>query len=252
MDIDHLSYSSISTYQRCPRKWKFRYLEKIPTRSSAPLAFGGAFHNTIEAYLKEGGDLLAHWEEFWEDKTEEEDVDFDAETDEALFQQGVEMFQSPSIRNGLAQIRPLKIGDTPMIETKVSLEVENVPVPVIGYVDIITEDNLPGDFKTSARKWGATKAEKEIQPLFYLAALDQAGVELPEWTFRHYVFTKNNYQFQNLESCFNPRQQEWLYQMIQNVWRGIENEVFFENPMSDWACSEKFCEYWSLCRGRYA
>lgn len=252
MDIDHLSYSSISTYQRCPRKWKFRYLEKIPTISSAPLAFGGAFHNTIEDFIVEGGDLLDHWEERWMEKTQEDDVQFDAEEDEALYQQGVEMFQSPSIREGLSKIKPLWIGDTPMVEQKVSLEVENVPVPVIGYVDIITDDNLPGDFKTSSRKWGESKAQKEIQPLFYLAALDQAGIELPEWTFRHYVFTKRKYEFQNLESRFNDRQQEWLFQMIQNVWRGIENEVFFENPMSDWACSEKFCEYWSLCRGKYA
>ncbi len=252
MEIDHLSYSSISTYQRCPRKWKFRYIEKIPIRSSAPLAFGGAFHNTIEDYLKEGGDLLHHWDERWAEKTDQEDVEFDAETDESLYQQGIEMFQSVSIREGLSKIKPLQIGDTPMIETKVSLEVENVPVPIIGYVDIITEDNLPGDFKTSARKWSENKAGQEIQPLFYLAALDQAGIQLPEWTFRHFVFTKTKYEFQNLESRFSPRQQEWLFLMIQNVWRGIENEVFFENPTSDWACSEKFCEYWSFCRGKYA
>lgn len=252
MEIDHLSYSSISTYQRCPRKWKFRYIEKIPTIASEALAFGGAFHNTIEQYLKVGGDLLAHWEEKWVEKTQEEDVLFDTETDDAMYQQGIEMFQSPSIREGLAQIKPLWIGDVPMIEQKVSLEVENVPVPVIGYIDILTADNLPGDFKTSSNRWSVDKAEGEIQPLFYLAALHQAGIELPEWTFRHFVFTKKKYEFQSLESHFNPRQQEWLFQMIQNVWRGIENEVFFENPMSDWACSEKFCEYWSLCRGRYA
>ncbi|MEE4195245.1 MAG: PD-(D/E)XK nuclease family protein [Anaerolineae bacterium] len=251
MDIDHLSYSSISTYQRCPRKWKFRYIEKIPTLSSAPLAFGGAFHNTIEDYLIAGGDLRDHWQTRWTEKNEEEGVSFDPEEMDALFQQGLEMLASPSIAEGLTQIKPMWIGDQPMIEQKVSLEVENVPVPVIGYVDVITEDHLPGDFKTSSRKWSISKAENEIQPLFYLAALEQSGMTLPEWTFRHYVFTKANYEFQQLDSHFHPRQQEWLHQMVQNVWRGIENEVFFENPMSDWACSKNYCEYWTLCRGKY-
>lgn len=252
MDIDHLSYSSISTYQRCPRKWKFRYIEKIPVVTSTALAFGGAFHSTIEEYLRVGGDLLDHWEEKWVEKTGEAEVEFDAETDEAMYQLGTEMFQHPAVREGLSQIKPMRIGEALMIEQKVSLEVEDVPVPVIGYIDVITDDSLPGDFKTSSNRWSASKAEKEIQPLFYLAALDQAGIELPAWTFRHFVFTKRKVDFQHFETHFNPRQQEWLHQMIQNVWRGIENEVFFENPMSDWACSEKFCEYWTLCRGKYA
>ena len=33
-EIDHLSYSSISAYLYCPRSWKYKYLESIPTIAS--------------------------------------------------------------------------------------------------------------------------------------------------------------------------------------------------------------------------
>jgi hypothetical protein len=39
--------------------------------------------------------------------------------------------------------------------------------------------------------------------------------------------------------------------MIQAAWRGIEAGVYPMNP-STWKCSPKYCEYWPLCRGRYA
>ena len=252
MEINHLSYSSISLYQRCPRKWKFRYIEKVPTKASEALAFGGAIHNTIEDYLRSGGDLLAIWESRWVEKSRDEEVDFDAQTDQALFQQGLEMLQSEEILAGLNTIRPAMADDQPLIEKKVTLAVDDVPLPVIGYVDIITADQLPGDFKTSQNRWSESKAGQEIQPLFYLAALEQEGHALPEWSFNHYVLTKGKYQFQNLRSTFQPQQKDWLFEMIRNVWRGIEAGVFFENPTSDWACSEKFCEYWAFCRGKYA
>ena len=71
---------------------------------------------------------------------------------------------------------------------------------MVGYIDVITADGIPGDFKTSARTWTVDKALNETQPLFYLAALNQIGVREVNLRFRHYVFVKTKTpQFQVIE-----------------------------------------------------
>jgi RecB family exonuclease len=45
-----LSYSSISTYETCPAKYKFQYEEKLPTTTSPALSFGDALHRTLHRF----------------------------------------------------------------------------------------------------------------------------------------------------------------------------------------------------------
>ena len=73
--IAHLSYSSVTTYQRCPLQWHFRYVEKIPEEViGSALVFGSAVHSGIERHFQtqlETGDaptteeLLEAFDECW-------------------------------------------------------------------------------------------------------------------------------------------------------------------------------------------
>lgn len=47
------SYSRLSLYKRCPRAFKFRYVDKLPPpiKKSKALVFGSAVHEGIETYL---------------------------------------------------------------------------------------------------------------------------------------------------------------------------------------------------------
>ena len=269
IELDHLSYSSISTWQMCGASWKFRYIDKPAGLTSTALVFGSAFHNAVENFLArqvEGSEkvsLLDCWHEAWKNEstrmdpeTDErkprEDVNWDLETPESLCNEGVRILGHPDIQQGILSIKPLIRADfSPAIETKIELKVPGVPIPIIGYIDIIAADCVPGDFKTSSRSWSADKAEDEIQTLFYLAALNQAGFEVKDWRFRHYIFVKTKTpQFQVFEHRHNPTQLMWLFKMIGEVWRAIEAGVYPPNPGS-WKCSPKYCEYWALCRGKY-
>jgi hypothetical protein len=42
-ELDHLSYSSISSYLGCGQNWKFHYKDEIKTPTSPELVFGSAF-----------------------------------------------------------------------------------------------------------------------------------------------------------------------------------------------------------------
>jgi putative RecB family exonuclease len=246
--LDHLSYSSIKAYLDCARNWKFKYIENQPTVSSPALVIGSAIHKAVEGYLvrEDKGQLpIDFWASAWQGATEGVAVNWNGDTPEQHYNEGVRLLSNDQVIYNLSCIHAAKI------EERVDLHVPGVPVPVIGYIDIQTDDGVPGDFKTSARSWSQEQAEKESQSLFYLAALNQAGRSVPGWRFRHYVMVKTKTpQWQTFEHTHQAGELFLLFSMIQSVWRGIEVGVFPEN-FGTWKCSSQYCDFFKLCRGKY-
>jgi len=224
------------------------------------MVFGGAFHDTVEAYIRnvaqtgESAALTEIWRTQWTMKLQEQatSIAWGDETPEALHAKGDRILQTPEIVQTIDGITPLVSPDGHIhIEDFVKMRVSGVPVPVVGYVDIITTDGVPGDFKSTSRAWSQDKAQNELQPLFYLAALEQQGYQgNPEMRFRHYVFTTTEQPIaQIIDTQREPAEIPFLFDLIREVWRGIAAEVFAPNP-NTWKCSPVYCEYWTICRGK--
>lgn len=256
MQLDHLSYSSISLFLNCPESWRRKYIEKEPTISSPALVFGSAFHNTIERAIEsrfEGPPypLSELWPDAWADAMgRNDDIDWGADTPEHHYNEGLRILETKDVQTLANSLTPLEDDDGLYMERRIELNVPGVPVPIIGYIDIVTDDCIPGDFKTSKYQWRQEKAQDELQTLFYLAALNQAGFDVPGLRFRHYIITKaKNPKVQVLEHAHTWDEVFWLYELIGEVWRSIEAEIFPYGPNS-WLCSPKYCSFYSTCRGR--
>lgn len=257
IDIDHLSYSSISTYQMCPRSWRYHYLDKIQMPTSPALIFGSAFHNTVEEHVKtafatERVPIVDRWHRHWGEQLEQ-DICWGSDTPEDMAALGEKMFSDPDTIALVDSLEPLVIDDKPLIEQYVVLQVPGVPVPIIGYIDMIEVGGVPCDFKTSARSWNQDQANSEMQPTFYLAALNQAGAPLvgdeDGFSFRHYVFVKTKKpQVQIWESYRTIGQMFWLFGLIRETWEAISAGAFPPNTTT-FKCSPRYCEYWGICRG---
>ena len=49
----HISYSQLSTYNKCPRLWELQYLRNlVPYEPTIYTVFGTAFHETLQTYLE--------------------------------------------------------------------------------------------------------------------------------------------------------------------------------------------------------
>ena len=49
----HISYSSLSTYNKCPKKWELMYLRnEVPFTQNIYTCFGTAMHETLQEYLE--------------------------------------------------------------------------------------------------------------------------------------------------------------------------------------------------------
>ena len=252
MPLDHLSYSSISAYLSCGRNWQFKYVEQVSTPTTPELVFGTAFHHTVEQYIATRQPLLQLWGACWHKATEGTDVEWGTETPEELLNDGLRILSDETVQRRLLSIVPLCDDAGPRIERRVELRVPGVPMPVVGYIDLITSDCVPGDIKTSKYAWTQDRAEKELQPVFYLAALNQAGFHAHGWRFRHYIFTKTKVpQVQVIEHQHSAREVFWLFKVVKTVYDAIESQTFLLNP-GGWQCTPKYCAYWNLCRGREA
>lgn len=251
--IEHLSYSSISTWLMCPRSWKFRYIEKIPVPTSPALIFGSAVHAVVEAYVVDRSiPMVELWPTAWSKQMSENEgrITWGNDTPEALHNDGIRLLSAADIVKAVDGIQVATDTQGTVIERKIELRVPEVPIPIIGYIDLIDTDGIPHDIKTSSKSWGADKAKSETQPLFYLAALIQAGVLTHQLRFRHVVFVKTKTpQVQVIESKFTYVDVFWLLGLIAEVWKAIESRAFPPNP-NTWKCSETWCEYWRMCRGK--
>ena len=251
--IDHLSYSSITTYQMCPRSWRFHYLDKIKTPTSPALIFGSAFHNALEEHVKtafatDRVPVVNRWHRHWGKQLDQE-IAWGSDTQEGMYELGIKMFSDPDTIALVDSLKPLVLEEQPQIELPITLHVPGVPVPIIGYIDLIEADGVPADFKTSGRSWSQDQADAELQPIFYLAALNQAGYTLNCGLFRHYVFVKTKKpQCQIWESYRTIGQMFWLFGLIRETWQAIEAGHFPPNTTT-FKCSPRYCEYWGICRG---
>jgi hypothetical protein len=272
MQLDHLSYSSINTYLLCPRSWKYRYVDKIKTPVSTNLIFGSAMHDAVEEYIRMGQatadpfPVSEHFDTAWRKQFEyRPDVDWQGESEDSLTKLATSMTTKKIIVTGggperdyrnmsvfLNDFEPLVIDDEPVIEKRVSLSIPGLPIPLIGYVDLLTSDGVPCDFKTASPKsrWSAEKAKSELQPLIYLASLAQEGYALnPDLRFRYIILRKmkTTPKAQVIEI-----KQTWaaiferMRMIVEDVWPAIEAGAFPPNE-SSWKHNSKYCDYWDLC-----
>ena len=258
----HLSYSQISSYIGCSKHWQAKYRMSVTDPLGEALIFGSTVHLVFENYLKDKKhDLLGMWNIAWPIAVASEQGKKTAweETSDTCLETGRRLFTTPEVKDVLDQITPKRmlipdkkdpatLIDLPMIEREIHLNYTDMP-DIVGYIDCVQDDGVPLDFKTAGKMWTSDQAESEMQPLFYLAALEQLGEHDHNFLFRHVVVTKTkNPRIEVFETKRTPSELEFLETVARGVWRGIAGAHFIPNPAYMY-CSAKYCGYWDQCAG---
>ena len=68
-----LSFTRVDSYQNCPRRFRYAYVDRLPTRPSPHLSFGSSIHGALERFYDRKlpqcpseEELLAHLYEAWD------------------------------------------------------------------------------------------------------------------------------------------------------------------------------------------
>ena len=254
LPIEHLSYSSISSYMTCGKAWKYRYIDKVQAPTSPTLITGSCVHDTVEEIVRtrtlgiEEPNITEFATQRLSERLSAANLPVDGLDAETAENDVLRMVTDTNILSGIRNITAMVDDDGPMIERKVTLLVPEVDVPIIGYIDIILGDGTPADFKTSAKSWTQQKAEAELQPVFYLGAMGQMGIPV-NWDFCHLVMVKTKQpKFQVLQHNHRPEEIFRLFEQIQTVWKSMSANVFLPAAPGSWKCTPKCCEYWQICQ----
>ena len=120
--------------------------------------------------------------------------------------------------------------------------------PVIGEIDCVVEDATGKalvDWKTSARRWPKTQADRSLQPTIYLYAHHQLHPEHPTG-FRFDVVVKNKTPVvERNYTTRNPDDFRRLECLVEQADRLVAHELFYPSDQS-FACSG--CAFKEPCR----
>lgn len=238
-----LSYSSISTYEACPARYRFQYEERLPTSPSPALAFGESLHRALYRFhdrpvpvappLSELLEILdAEWvSEGYRDPSEER-----------LYREHARQVLTHYHREVADSFRV-----PAALEFRFTVEVEGVQLT--GTIDRM--DRVPGggyeiiDYKTNRRLPPQAAVDRDLQlSVYYLAAREVWGIE-PERLTLWYLLPG-----QRMSTVRTPAHADEVRRRIGAVAERIAAGKFEprENRLCGW------CEFQRLCplfRHRY-
>ena len=231
-----LSFSSIETYENCPAKWRFQYVDGLAREPSPALSFGSSVHLALEwfhdrtvAVAPPLEDLLAKLREVWLSAGYA-----DADEEAAYRARGEEILT----RYHAANVDPfvLPIG----IEQGFSIDVDGVPVS--GKIDRL--DRLPGggyeviDYKTNRKLPPRRKVEESLQlSIYHLAARETWGVD-PERLTLYFLVPG-----ERVSTSRTPAQLDEVRRRIVRVAERIDERRFdpTPNPLCGWCSFQPIC-----------
>ncbi len=171
-----LSYSSISTYETCPAKYRFQYEERLPTPPSPALAFGESLHRALHRFHARPvpvapslAELLETLDAVWVSEGYADEAEEDA-----YREHGRQVLSQYHRENAETYRIPAAL------EFRFEVEVEGVTLS--GVIDRM--DRIPGggyeivDYKTNRRLPPRERVERDLQlSIYHLAAREVWGIE---------------------------------------------------------------------------
>lgn len=247
----HLSASQLAMAQRCPEQWRRRYLLGLKERPAAALVWGRADHEAHAVNFTQKidshrdlpvSDVRDAFAEAFDHAAAETDVDWGDDRPGDLKDQGAELV-SVYHRTVSPGVQPTAV------EHKFELHIPGVPVPVIGYVDVI-EDWRAIERKTAKRKETVVKPRWRLQGLLY-----QLSERKPiEWhvsvkTKTPAVYTPDTEPGLRLESAGLETTRRMVAtraaQLVSLYERFGPDEPWPDALSDDWACS--YCAWRPVC-----
>jgi len=253
----HLSVSGIEDYMECGLQFKFSRIDKLKMKYRADaLVFGSAIHNVLAEFNQERliGKILTvpelqdRFEKHWTTNAKgKKDILYKkGKTFESEMQEGKELirlFGENSEQTGMQEHTVIAI------EEAFQFYLQGLPVPMIGVMDLVEEDDQGGiyitDYKTASAAYSAEKVKTHFQLTVYQIAAKANGYGDREINLGIDCLIKTKEpKFERYVTARAPVDEAKAIKRIQAVWKGIEKRVFIPNTNS-WKCKD--CGYLDDC-----
>jgi len=262
---EHISFSAVSMYLKCPRQYYYKYVRaEKPQHVTDHMLFGIAVHKAVAgfyAYFKETGELLgadklqADFEAIFEGVCKKprypvkwaRNKDGSEKTQEQWREQGVNM-----VRVFAEEAQPKRIVaiELPFMIALLNPRTGEELPNLVGAIDLIELDDEGqihvSDLKTAAKNWGKNDIEQDLQTSLYTFVLRELGIIKDSDTInvRVDVLTKTKTPKLHLHHSVRLAwDRQRIQQLIADVHHAIESKVFHVKP--SWMCGG--CQFREVC-----
>jgi len=246
---DHLSYSALDAYRKCPRQFELSRVDKMTPRQAWYFATGTAVHNVVEGYLKDFLDKDVNVRDYAEElfiaeverlmKIEPDThawAHAGSDKDPVVEEKALILAQDCA-EEAIAQLEQI---DAWECELDVSGNLDPCPVPIKGYADIVGEHKkhgpIIGDWKT-----GKSKPKDNLQLETYNALMKSGIYRDLEFKGLWLMVNPQASKARPVELKESPKSMGLMYA---DAWRKIERGVF--PARVQYSC--KFCLQESNCK----
>lgn len=252
--MPHLSASSIGEYVECSLLYKFGRIDKLPMEFKADaMVFGTCIHRVLEQFYSAkmiGEKLLLKYvhqifETTWKGIAEGRD--------DIRYTKGNDFKSILMMGKDLLTTWYNKLPDDNFtilaIEEAFTFTLPDIPIPIIGAMDLIEEDSagtiIITDFKTSGKAYSKGEVDQNQQLTMYQIAAKKNGYADREILLRFDTLIKTMIpKFEQYYTTRSELDERRLINKAAQVWDGIIKGVFVANDTS-WKC--KGCAYKTAC-----
>jgi len=250
----HLSATAVGDYIECGLLYKLGRIDKVQLEfTSDALEFGAVIHTVLAEFYQEKmvgekpllKQLHESFEKHWTVSAEgREDIRYAEGKDfETLLREGKELLTAYYHK------LPEDNFTTLAIEEPFSFTIENLPVPVIGVIDLVEQDEagtlVIADWKTSSRSYSVDEVDQNFQLSVYQVAIKESGFNDRDILLRLDCLIKTKTpKFEQYYTTRAAQDERRAAKKIIQVWEGIEKGVFLPHDTS-WRCQN--CPYKNHC-----
>lgn len=244
------SYSRLSTFEQCPLKFKFRYIDKIipEIEKSFEAHLGKAVHSCLEwlyTQVQQGQtpsveELVIQYSKNWEEDYSPNMIHNGTLTPQDYFNKGIQF-----LTTYYTQHHPFD-ENTLEIEKEIIIELgERGEHKILGFIDRLTYNIQTGeyeihDYKTANTMPTKEKLEKDKQlALYSLAVKNQFGKDKEVKMIWHFLAYNTRVSLKKTNEQLEDLQKETI-----NLIKKIETTKEF-SPCKSPLCS--WCEYKPIC-----
>lgn len=255
--IIYVRQSWLGDMMTCPERARFKLVMPDMSGPSDATIMGTAVHHGIETYLNGGCDEGSIADVAYAKFLELQQTPYkETNLDPAKYEIHIRSMCQSWIEGILPHVEPG--GETEYrFRVPTGIWVDNWSVWLEGTMDYVSPSGVVWDWKTASRAYNAReKQSTSLQATVYSVAMERLGKATFPTTFNFGVMIrqeKPKSQIVTVER--NLAHRNWLMKHIRGAVTmglrlGIKDVNWTMNESSN-LCSEKWCSYWSVCKGAY-
>ncbi len=254
----YLSPTQVTMHKRCGRQYEFRYVEKKKSPPGVALVEGSSHHVSLEYNNKYkvqqhkdrvSKQVVSRFEDEFSDRRKTVG-DWGFDTFDKVIKRG-RVLVPKYLKRFAPFFQPM------FIERKTEFKIQNLSFLCI--LDAAGTLRLPKmgsrstvvvDYKCTGRTQAAATLDSDIAMSAYgWVANDVLKLDAPVVGFCNLKKTKIP-QIEWKPGLITPGRLRWFRSLVLDVARSVSKGNFPLAKPDEWYCSERFCGYWSLCRGK--